>query len=276
MRADVLQLRLLGGLSRAVAFLDGASVLVAGGLTDAGTTDVILRVDLPGGPMTSVGHLPAAVHDAGGALLAGKPVVVGGGDQAPEATVQTFDAVLGSLPRPRADLVAVAVSGMLVVVGGGTVAGPDTSVLATTDGVTFRHLATLKVGVRYPAVAVVDGLIVVAGGTSGRVDLAAIQAIDPATGTVRLIGSLPRPVSHAAALVIDGHLLIVGGQRGGTPLDTIDEIDPLTGTVEARGRLPFAVSDTAPVVVGSVGYLIGGESPGLQRTIIEVVVTPGP
>lgn len=276
MRADVLQLRLPAGLSRAVAFLDGASVLVAGGLTDAGTTDAILKVDLPGGPTTSFGHLPAPVHDAGGALLAGRPVVVGGGDQAPETTVQTFDAVLGSLPRPRADLVAVTVKGMLVVVGGGTAAGPDTSVLATIDGVTFRHLATLKVGVRYPAVGVVDGLIIVAGGTSGGVDRAAIQAIDPVTGVVRLIGSLPRPVSHAAALVIDGHLLIVGGQRGGTPLDTIDEIDPVTGTVEAKGHLPFAVSDTAPVVVGSVGYLIGGESPGLQRTIIEVAVTPGP
>ena len=272
----VLGARLPVGLSRAVAFADGASILVAGGLTAAGTTDGVLQITLPDGPIASVGRLAAPVHDAGGALLAGRPVVVGGGDAVPEVTVQGLDGVLGSLPRARADLVAVAVDGMLVAVGGGTAAGPDSAVLATTDGVTWRPLGTLKVGVRYPAVGVVDGLIIVVGGTSAGVDRAAIQAIDPVSGAVRLIGSLPRPLSHASALVLEGHLLILGGQRGGTPLDTIEEIDPLTGTVTAKGHLPSALSDAAAVVVGSVGYVIGGESPGLLRSLIEVDVSPAP
>ena len=73
---------------------------------------------------------------------------------------------LGRLPAIRADLAAVSVAGELVVVGGGTPGRPDLRVLATTDGRSFRVVAHLLVGVRYPAVAVVGSLIYVVGGST--------------------------------------------------------------------------------------------------------------
>ena len=62
------------------------------------------------------------------------------------------------------DHVAVAIGGTDYIVGGynGTAGEPD--VLATTDGQTFRTVATLPVPVRYPAIAALHGLLYVFGG----------------------------------------------------------------------------------------------------------------
>lgn len=269
-----LALHLPVAVSRAVAFADGDALLVAGGLTPSGTTATVLRIDLPGGRVTTDGHLANAVHDAGGALVGGVPMVFGGGNVVPEATVQRFSAghgaIVGQLPHARADLVAVVIDGTTLVVGGGTPSRLDRAVLATTDGIHFRTVATLIDGARYPAAAAVDGMIIVAGGTDGAHDLTDIQVVDPATGTVRILGELPHGLSHAMALVIAGRLLIAGGRSGGVAQDAIWEVDPVSGAVSLAGRLPQAVSDAAVVAIGDVGYLIGGERAAIVTSIVSI------
>jgi hypothetical protein len=272
--ASVLKLHLPDAVSRAVAFADGGSVLLAGGLTPSGTVATVLRIDLGAGTVTSVGRLATAVHDAGGALVGGVPVVFGGGNVAPERVVQQYDAgrgtILGQLPRARADLVAIDVGSETLVIGGGTPTRLDPAVLATNDGVTFQTAATLLYGVRYPAIAAIDGEVIVVGGTTGTRDRTQIQAINLADGSVRVIGKLSTGLSHAAAFVIDGKLLVAGGRTDGVAQDAIWEIDPVAGTVTMAGRLPHPVSDAASVVVGDVGYLIGGEGSNILASIISI------
>lgn len=274
LKAANLELRMPEAVSRAVAFVDGGSVLLAGGLTPSGTVATVLRIDFGAGTVTSVGRLATAVHDAGGALVGGAQVVFGGGNVAPERVVQEFQAghgtIIGQLPRARADLVAIDVGSETLVIGGGTPSRLDPVVLATIDGVRFQTAATLPFGVRYPAVAVIDGEVVVVGGTTGTRDRTEIQAIDLANGSVRVIGKLPTGLSHAAAFVIDGKLLVAGGRTGGVAQNAIWEIDPVTGTVTMAGRLPQPVSDAAPVVIGDVGYLIGGEGSRILASIISI------
>jgi hypothetical protein len=269
-----LALKLPAGVSRAVALADGLAVLLAGGLTRAGTTSAVLRLDLSGAGVTTVGHLAQAVHDAGGAIVGGSPMVFGGGNLVPGRVVQRAGpgagAVVGSLPVARADLSAVDMAGRAFVIGGGTPARLDPAVLVTTDGIHFKAFATLLAGVRYPAVAVADGFILAIGGTDGTRDVADIQLIDPATGSVRVIGHLPDGLSHAAALVVGRHLLVAGGRSGGIAQDTIWEIDPVTGNAIRAGRLPAAVSDAAAIVVNGVGYLIGGETDTLVASIVSI------
>ncbi len=276
MIVSTLSLDLHVAVSRAVAFTDGGSLLLAGGLTPAGTTSSVVLIDLTHGTVTSAGDLARAVHDAGGALVGGAPVVFGGGNVVPESVVQRFDgghgAVIGQLPRARADLVAVAVGGSVFVIGGGTPSRLDRAVLSTTDGIHFQAIATLVDGVRYPAVAAIDGRIIVIGGTDGTHDRNEIQAIDPATGTVRIIGHLPHGLSHASAFVIAGRLLVAGGRSAGVAQDTIWEVDPVGGRVSMAGRLPRAVSDAAVAVVGDVAYLIGGERSEIVSSIISITI----
>jgi hypothetical protein len=266
----MLPLRLPTGVSRAVAFVDGSTVLLAGGLTSTGTTGAVLRLALPGGPVDAAGQLPIPVHDAGGADLGGTPLILGGGNQAPVAAVEGLSASVGSLPTARADLAAVDLDGVLYVVGGGTSARLDTAVLSTTDGMHFTTVATLLLGVRYPAVAATGGSIVVVGGTDGVHDRAAIQAIDPSTGAVRRLADLPHGLSHAAALVLGGHLLVLGGRSGGVAQRAIWDVDPVTGEAVQVGNLPHPVSDATAVVLGGVGYLMGGERSAQLTEIVQI------
>jgi Kelch motif protein len=257
-----------------VAFSDGGTVLLAGGLTSLGSTATVLRIDLSVGTVHAVGQLVVAVHDAAGAVVGNEAIVFGGGNVSPVAVVQAAQAgkgsLLGALPIARADGVAVALGGQAIVIGGGTPARLDTAVLSTGDGVHFHSLATLIAGTRYPAVTAFDGRILAIGGTDGVHDLTAIQAIDPATGSVRVIGHLPHGLSHASALVVGGHLLVVGGRTGGRAQDSVWEIDPSTGGATVVGHIPSAMSDTAAVVVGDVGYLVGGDAGTLLSTIVSI------
>jgi hypothetical protein len=276
LRAVTVEWQLPEARSRAVAFADGASILLAGGLTSAGTTGSILEITIASGEVTPIGELQAPVHDAGGALIAGAPAVVGGGHTAPGAAVQGIRdgtvTLLGELPHARADLSVVDLDAMTYVVGGGTTTRRDPAVLGTSDGATFVVVARLPVPVRYAAVAVVGRSIIVVGGTDGSSDRTEIQSIDPVSGSARVIGHLPAGLSHAAALVIERRLLILGGRSRGHPTDQVLEIDPNAGTATAVGHLPRAASDVAAVVIDGVGYLIGGEDANLLRSVISITL----
>lgn len=264
--------------TRAVAFADGADLLLAGGLTASGTTAAVVRIVIAGDTSTAIGRLAHPVHDAGGASLGGRNLVFGGGSAIAEAWVQTAGPPTsatgpGALPAPRADLAAVPVGTQVIIVGGGAAGRADPRVLATTDGVHYRVVARLPIAVRYAAVAAFDGRVFVVGGTSAAGDVAAIQIVDPGAGTARIVGRLGSARSHAAALAIGGEIVIAGGRHGGLALDTMITVDPSTFRVSSAGRLPLALSDAAAVMVGGVGYLLGGEDRGPLTTILSISPT---
>ncbi len=277
-RAARSDIQLPSARSRAVAFVFGSAILLCGGLTSTGTTTgSILRIDLRSGRVSNEATLAVPVHDAGGAVMGGSGFVFGGGSVGPGSVVQRVgptgaSIAAGQLPAVRADLAAVSVAGELVVIGGGTPAGPDARVLATTDGRHFRIVAKLLVGVRYPAVAVVGGLVYVIGGSTQSGDTRVIQVVDPRTGVARIVGHLAHGLSHASALVVGGAVLIAGGRTGGRAQDALWQLDLASGTVTRIGRLPYPVSDAATAVAGGIGYLIGGEELGPVASIITVSI----
>lgn len=270
-------IRLPTGRSRAVALALGSGVLLCGGLTSAGTTGSILELNLGTGHVQQLGFLSTAVHDAGGAVLDGAGYVFGGGRTVAGTTIQRIASAgtasaVGHLPAVRADLAAAAVDGEIVIVGGGTPAFTDGRVLATADGHDLRTIGRLIVPVRYPAVAALESLVYVIGGTTPRGDTNVIQALDPATGLVRIVGHLPHPLSHASALVIGTTILVAGGRSAGRAQDQLLRLVPATGAVSTVGRLPAPVSDMAAVVVGGVGYLIGGETTSPIASIVTISI----
>ena len=133
---------------REVVLADTHALLVIGGLDPGGaSTARVWHVALPGGITTRLAVLPQPMHDSAGAVLGSATFVFGGGSARELATVQRYRAgvvsVVGQMPQARSDLVAVAVAGTAYVLGGFDGTSSIASVLATTDGSTFRTVAQL-------------------------------------------------------------------------------------------------------------------------------------
>lgn len=263
-------------LSRTVALADGGRILVAGGETAAGTSSAVVSwLDPATGHVLAQGSLATAAHDAAGAVLGGQPLLIGGGGATGIDAVQRLTPgarahVVGRLPVALSDLVAVADDHAVYALGGYDGTRPSGAVYRSTDGRTWSSVATLPVPVRYPAVAQVAGKVVVLGGdTASGAPTDAIQLVDPAAGTARVVGRLPRAVGHEAALALGGRLLLAGGRdRGDHHLDQVLALDPGTWKATLVAHLPFPESDAAPVVVGGTGYLLGGELPAKTDRVV--------
>lgn len=252
--------------AREVVLASTHALLVIGGLDPGGaSTARVWRVALPDGTTTRLAVLPQVLHDSAGAVIGSDTYVFGGGSARELATVQRYRAgvgsVVGRMPQARSDLVAEAVSGTAYVLGGFDGTNSIASVLATTDGSTFRTVTQLPQTVRYPAVAVLGGRIWLFGGEHDGTAVTTIQRIDPATGEATIAGQLPAPISDASAVVVGGHLLIAGGRSRGRILDTVVRFDPASGHTTEVATLPYPVADAGAATVDGVGYLVGGETP---------------
>jgi hypothetical protein len=268
-------------VSRPAVFVADAGLLVVGGLTAAdSTTPDILRVDLARGTVNPAGQLPIPVHDAAGAVVDGRDLLFGGGSSAVTNAVQDVTPggspqVIGRLPQPRADLVAVSAGTTGYVLGGYDGAKGSTTVLRTRDGRTFAVVGTLPVSVRYPAVAATSESIWLFGGEHAGKQVTDVQKIDLTTGESSVAGHLPRPIAHAGAFTMDGLIFVAGGRTGATATDIVLRFDPAAVKFTAAGHLAAARSDFGVAVVGTTAYLVGGESPKTVDTVIQVRVQTG-
>jgi hypothetical protein len=263
-----------------VVVVDGQAVVLGGQLADGTANAAVVSIDLRTGATRSVAALPHAVADAAGAVIGTRIVVMGGrGETAVQAIERRATEKLTDLPTIRVGAGSATRGGEVFLVGGSDGSLPSRDVTVTTDGKTFRTIGELMVPVAYPAVALMDGeLIVVGGETSGGADAVEVQSFDLANNTASVIGRLSRGVSHAAAAVINGELHLVGGRSGTTLLDTVDRLDLTTITLTTVARLPAPTSDGAVALLGDVAYLIGGNTRVPTDVVIEIRLAnpPGP
>lgn len=271
-------------ISGETAVILHGGTLIIGGL-DASEASVsgVFRLDRTG-TLRPAGSLSGPLHDAAATTLGNKVLVLGGGTATSTDTVQALPvstatgrsataAVVGHLPAVRSDLSAVTIGSKAYVLGGYDGTTPDPAVLATADGRSFEQVAELKVPARYIATAAVGNRIFAFGGeTASGAATDAIQEIDPAQGTVRVVGHLPRAVSHAAAVVLGGRVYVLGGEENGTATDRVWQFDPATGRVAAAPSLPLAVSGGAAVSTGRDAYLLGGTGAGGEALASIVVL----
>jgi len=290
-------------------------LIVLGGLTAGGASAAgVYSVGTRTGATRRIGALGAAVHDSAGAMTGGRALVFGGGSAASIATVQQFTLPGGHrggasgqahLPQARSDLAAVTVGTTTYLAGGYDGARPDVSVLATADGRTFRNVASLRVPVRYPAVAALGGKIFVFGGLAvtgprAGAPVTTIQAVDPARHTCSIIGHLPEPLAGAAAVTLHGEVFVAGGEstvpqqrtpgKGSTQyrargprvgsesggartftVPTIWAFQPATGRLLPAGRLQVPVSHAAVTVSGSRAWIVGGESHDVPVAAVQML-----
>jgi N-acetylneuraminic acid mutarotase len=270
-----------------VAPTSSGALLVVGGLEPDGSSGAgVFSISVPGGTATTLPSLPVGLHDAAAAPLGNRLMIFGGGDPVATDLTQSLSLApppspatqLGHLPQPRADAEAVTIGPTAYVVGGYTGSAPDASVLATSDGVNFRSVATLPVPVRYPAVAALSGKIYVFGGEaitgqSAGQPVNVVQVVDPVQGQVTMGSPMPVALDGAAAGVAGGTLYVAGGVTApGDPSAAIWAFDPTSGRLLQAGNLPVAVANAGATVVGSRLWLVGGEAAGgVPVTDIQMV-----
>jgi len=258
--------------------------LILGGLDSAeGSVNGVFQLDAGTGRLRQAGALHAPLHDAAAAVLGDRVLVFGGGvetstDQVEGMAVGTGSetaaevaSVVGHLPTVRSDLSAVSVGGRAYVLGGYDGRAPLGSVLASSNGRSFREVATLPAPARYMAVAVSGGMIYAFGGElASGAPSDAIRAVNPKTGSAQIVGHLLQPLSHASAVALGQHIYLLGGESSSAVSDRVWRFDPGGGGVVPAGRLPLPVAYGAAAVVGSTAYLVGGKGAdgGSLRSVV--------
>lgn len=267
----------------AYAALGGTRFAMLGGLDAADVSaDGIEIADLR--RVLHTATLPSAQHDAQGALLGGKVYVFGGGSATELDHILSYDPAsdavsqVGTLLAPQSDVAVTRAGGEAYIVGGFDGTNYLNTVVAWRPGAGPRVEARLPVGLRYAAVAIADGGLLVIGGSTPTGASDAIYRFDLTTHQVRQLGTLPHPVTHGEAVTLGSYVYLVGGRgdllNGQTA--AVYAIDPSTGKVKAAGHLPQPTSDAAALTIGDVIVVAGGQSPtGTLDGVGELVPAPG-
>lgn len=257
--------RLPAPVEREVAVAYRGAVLLAGGLDTAqSSTTGVFRMSPGTGALTSLGSVPQAFHDAAGAVIGGSLYVFGGGAATSSSAVQRFDlathasSVVAQLPHPLSDVAAAQTPNGVFLVGGYDGHVPRREIYRTRDGVHFTRVATLPVGLRYPAVAAVGSTVVIAGGTSPSGASDRVFTLDTGTGALTTLGRLPTAVADAQAFALGNAVYVGGGtDAGGNVTSTVYRIDLATHRIaSAAASLP--VRNGATVSLGGSALVIGG------------------
>jgi outer membrane protein assembly factor BamB len=269
--AGLLPWRLAAPLSREVVApkVGTRDLLILGGLEAGGSsTDGVYSLNTHTGSLSPQGTLVQATHDAAGATLGKRVLVVGGGTAAPSASTQLHTGgttvTAGALPQARADASAVRIGDTAYIVGGYDGTAMDREVVASTNDHAYRAVAALPVPVRYPAAAALGSRIYVFGGLDGRGrPVNAIQVVEPQSGTAKIVGRLPVPLTGAAAGVLDHTIYLAGGlSRSDSPKRRIYAYDSERGAVLRAGSLRVAVANAGAAIRGGRLWIVGGETAG--------------
>ncbi|HEY1527572.1 MAG TPA: kelch repeat-containing protein, partial [Candidatus Angelobacter sp.] len=261
--------------------LQDGRVLVAGGDSGAGTATNSAEIYDPGSDTwNAVGTLVSARFGHTATLLPdGRVAIIGGESKgAPVAGIDVFDPNTGlftqtaSLNVARKDHAAVLLADGRVLVAGGFGLDAQNNQIALNsveifDPVTNAVSAAANLNTaraRHSATVVLDGLVVVAGGSNGQTDLNSIEIYTPGTDAWAVSPttlSTARNGHIATLLAKNNSVLISGGSSNGTALQSAEIFQPWTGTVVNAGNMNVAhVSGTGSSFGAEGLYLAAGGS----------------
>jgi N-acetylneuraminic acid mutarotase len=220
-----------------------------------------------------------AVAAVGGIIYAAGGLVSSG----PVTDLRAYDPATNSwttkasMPTPRYGAVAVAMGGLLYVVGGSNATGGSMSTTEVYNPATdsWTTLAPTWYPHAAAAAAAIGGTLYVVGraGDDNRPAGGELEAYDPATNTWTLKANMPTARWGAAAGVIDGLMYVVGGANGRSGVigesAAVEVYNPATDQWSARAPMSEARNRLGAGVINGVLYAVGGEVGGPGVTTHE-------
>lgn len=110
---------------------------------------------------------------------------------------------------------------------------------------------------REVAVASGDKVYLAGGLDASGTSVGGVFSLDPVSGRLTALGSVPDAFHDAAGAMIGGRLLVFGGGSA-TGTNLVQAFDPRTKTASVVGHLPVALSDLSAATIGDTVYLVGG------------------
>nr|UXE44070.1 hypothetical protein Hi04_10k_c1000_00024 [uncultured bacterium] len=216
--------------NHAATLLDDGTVLVTGGIDDAGTIQsVALIYDSATGTTTTLAATMTAARMGHTATLLGDGrVLIAGG----------------------------------TTTGNGVLASAELYTPATR---TFAAVATPMGSARtfHTATVLQDGVVLLAGGNNGAADVASGEIFDPSASTFTSVGTTMTQgrQHHTATRLTDGTVLVAGGKNAGTPTNSADLYRPSSNTFAGTGSMiDSRASHTATLLDDGTVLVTGGAS----------------
>ena len=161
------------------------------------------------------------------------------------------------LPEPRHHLMAAAVDGRMVVVGGYAAGGfTPTDTVWSLDPATavWSELPDLPQPAGAGAAVTIDGDLYVVGGTPDGANLWRLRS-----GVWEALAPMPTSREHLAAVAVDGRLWVLGGRWSTGMLGLVEAYDPNTDTWAPVEAMAFSRSGFGATVMGDDLLVAGGE-----------------
>jgi len=213
--------------------------------------------------------LPAPVQLPGLARSADGRVLAVGGLDANDSSVADVVEVLpgpahhvGQLPQPAHDIGVTALAGTVYAFGGGTAAGPVSTIVAVHADGRALIAGRLPVAMSDTTAVTLASTAYVIGGYTTTTPLRSVLAFRPGH-RVRDVARLPYPVRYTAAAVIGSRIYVAGGTTGTRARREIVEVDPAAHSARVVGRLPGPLAHAAGVALHGIFYVLGGRGDAL-------------
>jgi DNA-binding beta-propeller fold protein YncE len=170
--------------------------------------------------------------------------------------------VIGQLPMAAHDLGVTAIGRTVYAFGGGTAAGPISTVTAIDAGGRVRVAGRLPVAMSDTTAVTLGLTAYVIGGYTATAPLRSVLAFRPGR-KLRVAAEMPHPLRYAAAAAIGSHIYVAGGTTGTQARREILQIDPVAHRAHVVARLPAVLAHAAGAALGGVFYILGGRNDSL-------------
>lgn len=268
--------------------LHNGKILVAGGLTNGGSTYVSAALfDSLVGTWTNTGSMttPRAGHTA--TLLPNGKVLVAGGYEGStyKASAEIYDpatgvwtAVTNNMQVARRQHTATLLNnGLVLIVGGGNSAQLPTAGVDLYDPATnaFTSAVSLTTGRdRHTATLLANGQVFVFGGHRNATVVNTGELYNPATNTWTTVAATGTGRwFHSATLLNNGKVLLAGGQTSSASAKTVELFDPSNNsftTNAAPNQLVFARARHTVTLLPNGKVLLLGGSAGTPIAAVEL------
>jgi hypothetical protein len=217
--------------------------------------------------------LPVPIEETAAAVEGGKLYVMGGFNAAGASLdgVYVFDGASWTngprLPLPLDHPSAATLDGVLYIAGGHS-NGRDSAHAYRLDGDHWTEVASLRYARGGHALIAVQGRLYAIGGNNSRVNVAQVEAFDPAAGAWTTVSSLPVPRNHVEGFATATAACVAGGRSPTTA--RVDCYDAVSGAWSRLADLPQASSGGgATTFLGGGVVVMGGQDASETRIVAQ-------